>query len=65
MQSRFEWGLIADIQPPDLETRNILRKKAQMENIDFPDEVIFFIATNVKSNIRELEGALLQVLAYK
>lgn len=65
LRSRFEWGLIADIQQPDLETREaILRKKAQLENINVPDEVISFVASHVKSNIRELEGALLRVMAY-
>lgn len=65
LRSRFEWGLIADIQQPDLETREaILRKKAQLENINVPAEVIFFVASHVKSNIRELEGALLRVMAY-
>jgi len=65
LRSRFEWGLICDIQPPDLETRiAILRKKAQMENLDVSDEVMAYIATNIETNIRELEGALTRVVAY-
>ncbi|AVX19220.1 MULTISPECIES: chromosomal replication initiator protein DnaA [Carboxydocella] len=65
LRSRFEWGLITDIQPPDLETRiAILRKKAQMENLNVSDEVMQFIATKIQSNIRELEGALNRVIAY-
>ncbi|HOJ11833.1 MAG TPA: chromosomal replication initiator protein DnaA [Clostridiales bacterium] len=65
LKSRFEWGLQADIQPPDFETRiAILKKKAQVENIDIPDEVYSFIADNIASNIRELEGALIRVIAY-
>jgi chromosomal replication initiator protein len=64
MRSRFEWGLVADIQPPDLETRvAILSKKAKNESYNIPDDVFLFIASKVKSNIRELEGALLQVVA--
>lgn len=63
--SRFAWGLVVDIQPPDLETRiAILRSKANAEGFDIPDEVINFIAENVRSNIRELEGALSRVMAY-
>ncbi|MGH2372231.1 MAG: helix-turn-helix domain-containing protein, partial [Nitrososphaera sp.] len=62
---RFEWGLITDIQPPDLETRiAILRKKAETEGISVPDEVAEFIAQRINTNIRELEGALVRVVAY-
>lgn len=65
LRSRFEWGLITDIQKPDLETRiAILRKKADMENLEIPNEVIIYIANNIQSNIRELEGALIKVIAY-
>ena len=65
LRRRFEWGLIADIQPPDFETRlAILRKKAEGERAYVPDEVLELIATHVKDNIRELEGALIRVSAF-
>ena len=65
LRSRFEWGLIADIQPPDVETRiAILRNRALLDNLDVDDEIIQFIAEHVVSNIRELEGSLTRVVAY-
>jgi len=65
LRSRFEWGLITDIQAPDLETRiAILRKKARIENLDVPNDVMVFIASRIDNNIRELEGAIIRVIAY-
>lgn len=65
LRSRFEWGLIADIQPPDTETKvAILRKKAEVLRVNIPDEVSFFLASSIKSNIRELEGSLKRLHAY-
>ena len=65
LRTRFEWGLITDVQPPDLETRiAILRKKAQMDTIAVPDDVLELIASKIERNIRELEGALIRVTAF-
>ncbi|MBV8820565.1 MAG: chromosomal replication initiator protein DnaA [Acidobacteriaceae bacterium] len=65
LRSRFEWGLMVDVQPPDLETKMaILDKKAEMEGIRLPEDVRVFIATRTKSNVRELEGALVKLIAY-
>jgi len=65
LRSRFEWGLITDIQPPDLETRiAILRKKAMMEHLNVPNDVMVYIASRIDNNIRELEGAFIRVIAY-
>ena len=65
LRSRFEWGLIADVQPPNLETKvAILRRKADAEAIPLPDDVALYIASRIKSNIRELEGSLIRLIAY-
>jgi len=65
MRTRFQWGLIADIQPPEIETRvAILKKKAELEGAELPDGVAMFLAENIRSNVRELEGALIRVIAH-
>ncbi len=65
LRSRFEWGLIADIQPPDIETKvAILKKKAELQDISLPNDVAFFLASNTSSNIRVLEGSLIRIIAF-
>ena len=65
LRSRFQWGLIADIQPPEVETRvAILKKKAATDNIHLPDDVALFLGTHIRSNVRELEGSLIRLAAY-
>lgn len=65
LRSRFEWGLIADIQPPDVETKAaILKRKAEEEGVPLPDDLAMYLATRVKTNVRELEGSLIRLIAY-
>ncbi|MBO7681395.1 MAG: chromosomal replication initiator protein DnaA [Clostridia bacterium] len=66
IRTRFEWGLLADIQPPDLETRiAIIRRKAESYNLELPDDVVQFIAEKIKNNVRQLEGTVKKLVAYK